>query len=168
MRRVSPGKLIAVACACILVAACDQRQPKLSNEQVQKLKAAMPGITDECLEKVRWAGIEALPSGIDKCFKMERQRRWSGLYVTGFEWSRFCPAPAQECSDSSPGEYIKLVDSSATALPGYVGEESPPLYTIEFVGRKTVFPIDGPSVPIYEMLVDRLISIKRIEAPKQK
>ena len=159
MRQVSPGKLIAVACACVLVAGCDQRQPKVTDAQVQKLKAAMPGITDACLDKVRWGGIEAMPSEIDKCFKMEPQRRWSGLYVTGFEWSRFCPAPARECSDESPGQYIMLDDSAAPALPAYAGEESPPLYTIEFVGRKTVFPIDAPNMPIYEIVVDRMISM---------
>ena len=161
-------KLWTLVLASMALVSGDQRQPKLSNEQVQKLKAAMPGITDECLDKVRWGGIEAMPSEIDKCFKMEPQRRWNGLYVTGFEWSRFCPAPAPECSDTSTGRYITLDDSAAPALPAYAGEESPPRYEVEFVGRKTVFPIDGPSVPIYEMVVDRLISIKRIEAQKQK
>jgi len=148
--------------AMVLVS-CDQRQPKLTDTQVRKLKAAMPGITDACLDKVRWGGIEAMPSEIDKCSKMEPQRRWSGLYVTGFEWSRFCPAPAHDCSDKSPGQYIALDHSSAVDLPAYAGEESPPLYTIEFVGRKTVFPIDAPNMPIYEIVVDRMISMTKLK-----
>jgi hypothetical protein len=155
-------KLWALVLASMALVSCDQRQPKLTDAQVQKLKAAMPGISDECLEKIRWGGIEAMPSELDRCFKMEPSKRWSGLYVTGFEWSRFCPAPAQDCSDKSPGQYITLDHSSPVDLPAYAGEESPPLYKIEFVGRKTVFPIDGPSLPIYEIVVDRMIAMKKL------
>jgi hypothetical protein len=117
MRDASAMRLVAAACICVLLVGCDQRKPAIANEEVQKLKAAMPGMTDECVDKMRWGGIEAMPSELDKCFKMEPPRRWSGLWENGFESSRFCPAPAADCTGRSAGEYIWLSASPSVHLP---------------------------------------------------
>ena len=156
-------RFASVILTAALLVSCNRQQPKLSDEQVQKLRMTYPGMTDACVDKARWGGIEALPDDWEQCFRWGPQQRWSGLYVTGFEWSRFCPAPARECSARSPGEFIDLDESPAVKLPGYEGEESPPVYDVEFVGRKTVFPMPGPDGPKNEIIVDRLISMKKLK-----
>jgi hypothetical protein len=157
----------ALVLASMALVSCDQRQPKLTDDVLQNLKAAMPGITDECFDKARWGGIEAMPSEVDKCVKMEPPKRWIGLWENGFESSRFCPAPARECDGNTAGEYIWLSESSSVQLPAYNGEDRPPLYAVEFIGRKTAYP--GPAghmgMAEQEIIVDRLISMKRVDRP---
>jgi len=148
--------------AMVLVS-CDQRQPKLSEEQVRKLKAAMPGITDACLDKVRWGGIEAMPPGLDKCFKMTPQGHWAGLWENGFESSRFCPAPATECSGPAGGEYIWLSASPGVRLPTYQGEDRAPIYAVEFLGRKTAYRGVYSGGAPQEIIVDRMISMTKLK-----
>jgi len=121
----------------------------------------MPGITNSCVEKIRSGGIQAMGT-TDQCFKMEPQRNWQGLWRNDFEGSRFCPAPARQCMFETPGDRIRL-DTRDPQFPQPEGMRGA-LYAIEFIGRKTAYPfLEDPFG--YEMIVDRLISLKKIEPP---
>jgi hypothetical protein len=100
----------------------------------------------------------------DQCYKMTKPQRWRGLWRDDFEGSRFCPAPAHECSDKTGGDHIWLSPSAPLAK-----EVGPPggLYALEFFGRRTLYRgkyghFGGSD---FELIVDRLIAIKEIEAP---
>jgi hypothetical protein len=122
-------------------------------------------MTDACLEKARGGGIEALPERTDECFRMTPPMKWRGLWTTGMEFSRFCPAPARECSTATPGEQIWLSGSPSVDLPEYQGQPVAPLFEVEFVGRKTAdrghFGHMGMSDE--EIIVDRMISMRPIQ-----
>jgi hypothetical protein len=92
---------------------------------------------------------------LDQCFKMDPPRRWQGVWRNEFEGSRFCPAPAKKCSYYSPGDRIWL---DAQKRP----DET--LYAVDFVGRRTAVKgryghIGGSD---YELIVDRMISIRQV------
>ena len=135
---------------------------------MRQIRADEPGMTDECLDQIRWGGIEALsPAHVEDCYKFEGQRRWKGLLRTGFETSRFCPAPAGECSDEAPGEHVWLAWKEGAGKSPYRGEAYGGLYAVDFIGRKTAYPghYGHMGMSDQEIVGDRLISIKRIEAP---
>ena len=107
--------------------------------------------------------IASLPT--DQCFKMTQPQRWQGVWRNEFEGSRFCPAPARGCTDEMPGDRVWLTfkeDSPYYAIEGRGGA-----YAIDFVGRRTLYRgmqghMGGSD---YEIIVDRVISMKEVEAP---
>lgn len=96
------------------------------------------------------------------CYDMLPARRWSGLWETGWEWTNFCPDPAQDCNwMSKRGIWLEFATG---ALDGPRPPEG--IYRIEFVGRRTRVPGNFGHTSAYEhlMIVDRLISMQRISA----
>jgi hypothetical protein len=154
----------------VLLAGCNQqpqRQPKMSDTQLRLMRSEMPGITDECLDKAKWGGVEAMPKA-EECFRFSKSQRMQGLWRNQFEGSEFCESSDRRCPDpktaADPESFIWL----ELELPaGY--EDTPPggLYAIDFVGRRSLgggmFGHFG--VAKHEVLVDRLLSIKLVEAP---
>ena len=142
-------------------------KPVMSEAQIAELREVTPGIREACVQKVRFGGIKAMPRKIDECFEMMPPQRWSGLWRDAFEGSRFCPAPATRCSADSPGDAIWL---------GFADEQNAPkrtawnngLYAIEFIGRRTARKGSYGHVGMsdHEIIVDRLISIKQVEPPR--
>ncbi len=120
-------------------------------------------MTEACVEKVRRDGIDALPSDWQQCFKWTPPQRWQGLWVDGFEFSRFCPSPATECSSAISGKWIWLSESPSAHLPVYRGEPSAPVYAVDFVGRKTAYPGRYSGLADQEIIVDRMISMRRLK-----
>lgn len=159
---------VAVVCiAAALLVACHHRQPKMSDALLAQLRAAEPGITDDCLEKMKWGGIGAAPQATDKCFKMLPAIRWRGLWRNDFEGSDFCPAPADECRWTTPRNAIWLSLRKSSLYYSMEGRGG--LYAVDFVGRRTAerghYGHMGTSD--YEVIVDRLISIRQVEPPPQ-
>ena len=141
-------------------------ETKLSDAQVQKLRADSPGITPACLEKIRLGGIEAMPDRTDQCFEMAPAKRWSGLWADNFEARRFCPTPARECGSQTPRPAIWL-----SFAPGVRRDSIPTnrVYTIEFVGRRTLQQgsYGHMGMSEHEIIVDRIISISPLVAGAQ-
>lgn len=152
MRRLLATLLLALS-------ACDHRTQKVSDQSIRDLREQFPGITARCIETIKFGGLEAMPTGVDRCFDMQPPRRWTGLWNDEFEGSRFCPAPAKACSFSSPGDRVWLTYSEDAGPPS--AQSSGDLYAIEFVGRRTLrrgrYGHMGGSQ--HEVLVDRVISI---------
>jgi hypothetical protein len=153
--------------AAMLLVACKQeppRKPRFTGAQMQKLRAAEPGLKDECLEKIRWGGVEALTGDVEDCYKFDPPRHWKGLWFSGFEASRFCPEPARHCLYDTPGERIWLEASPSVRIPAYNGEAEGVLFQVNFIGRKTSYRggyghMGGSD---QEVIVDRLLSMKRL------
>jgi hypothetical protein len=152
------------------LASCDTRrgEPKISEKVLAAIRAEEPGIKSDCLEAVRWGGFEAMPRSLEKCFEMTPRQRWTGLWRNEFEGSRFCPAPAAECKFDTKGDRIWLSSTKDMKL-GIEAERPGGLYAVEFEGRRTLHPghYGHMGVSDHEIFVDRLISIKEIEAPYQ-
>ena len=110
---------LAIAVAALALAACHKQVPKVSEQAIGAIHASDPGMTDKCLDTIRWRGFEALPKGIDQCFQMDKPRRWQGLWLNGFEVSRFCQAPARECAEADRRERIWLTGGPSVHLPQY-------------------------------------------------
>lgn len=106
----------------------------------------------------------------DQCYKMDPPRRWRGLWRNDFEGSQFCPWPATNCgyvaSDKRIGPLYWL--SASVPFPEAIKKRRlGGLYAIEFVGRKTTYRGRYGHVGMSdeEIFVDRLISIREVEAP---
>ena len=157
----------------VLLAGCNQqpqRQPKMSDAQISRLHRELPGLTDECLDKIKWDGIQAMPAETDKCFKMLPASRWRGLWRRDLETSVFCPAPEKECP-SGRATYPLLLEFRRGSEPPGIGADTPlgGLYAVDFIGRRTAHGgIYGDGAGAQALVVDRLISISEIEAPRKE
>ena len=87
-----------------------------------------------------------------------------GLWRDDFEGSRFCPAPAKECTFESGGEKLWL--DAEDKIPGLEPRRVfGALYAIEFVGRRMRpgRPYGHLGVFDGEISVDRLVSLRELE-----
>jgi hypothetical protein len=97
----------------------------------------------------------------DQCVRMGPKQRFRGLWNNEFEGSRFCAAPAEECSYISRGEDVWLSFSPEMER---TGEVVGGVYSIDFIGRQTLFPgsyghMGGSDE---EVIVDRVIAMRRV------
>lgn len=154
--------LPAIAIGLMAGSACDGRMAKLSDAKIQELRRNLPGITNECIEKVRFGGVEALPQQTQDCFEMMPPQHFRGLWRDNFEGSRFCPEPSRTCSYDTSGDEIWLTMSAGAGEPErkMVGN----LYSIEFRGRRTKVPGSYGHLGMsrHEVLVDKIVSIAAV------
>ena len=170
-------RVVTVVALVVGLGACHQSEPPrefnermilgpLTDAELNMLRKDFPGMTAACLKKVRAYGINGM-SGVplDQCFEMTPQRRWTGLWRNAFEGSQFCEKPARECTFDSPGGRVWLTSEVGVGMPVPHGRGG--LYAVDFMGRRTlhrgVFGHMG--VFDHEIIVDRVISIKQVEAP---
>jgi hypothetical protein len=149
----------------LLLIGCDQRQAKMSDAEMHKLRAEAPYLTEACLERISLNGIESLAPNED-CSQRLPPRRWHGLWRNDFEGSLFCPAPAQECTNGgrplSERIWLELEPRPAIVRDGA-------LYAVEFIGRRTArgSPYAGSGYP-QDIIVDRMISMKELQPPPKQ
>lgn len=155
----------ATMAATLLVAVisgCNQPQPTVSEQTLRALRDEMPGVTAECLNKVKFGAIEAMPEEVDQCFEMLPQQRWRGLWRRGFEVSRFCPVPVQTCAGNDAGESIWLDEGDH-----HLDRNKPlsSLQAVEFIGRRTRARGHYAHLGMYdhEVVVDQWIAIKPVD-----
>lgn len=103
-----------------------------------------------------------MPERTDQCFEMTPKQRWKGLWLKGFEDSRFCPYPASSCSFETPGESTWLSEPDEDIeVSSYNGD----VYEVEFIGRRTSKSghyghFGGFD---HEIIIDKMINLRRIE-----
>lgn len=102
----------------------------------------------------------------EECYEFGPPQRFKGLWLAEFEGSRFCPAPAKECSDDRPGDSIWLGFTKRSEVPHAVLDHptGTGLYAVDLIGRRSSFRgwyghLGGAD---YEILVDRFISVKQL------
>lgn len=151
------AKLLSAVAILMMATACNRAQPRMSPVEMDRLRQAAPGMTEECARRVEVGGLEAMPNQTEQCFQMQTEQRWRGLWRNDFEGSLFCPAPAVTCSDKGDGSDVWLTPKS---LRGERGA----LYEVEFNGRRT--KVRGNyghmGMSAHEIVVDKPISIKLI------
>lgn len=151
------AKNVIAMVVLMVVTACNPPQTIMSAIQMDRLREAAPGITENCARTIEARGIEAMPNQTDQCFEMLAKQRWRGLWRNDFEGSIFCPAPAATCSYEGGDNDVWLTPNS---LRGDTGA----LYAVEFIGRRT--KVRGHhghmGMSAHEVVVDQPISIKRI------
>ena len=136
-------------------------QYALSNEDFVGFKESHPGMLPGCLDKVRSEGFIAWEPDDPACYEMLPPQRWSGLWEHGWEWTNFCPEPAEEC-DWMLKRGIWLTFSDEARLDRDLPDG---VHKIEFVGRRTKVPGNFGHQAFYEhlMVVDRIVSIEPAE-----
>lgn len=155
-------RFAALVCAGLIVAGCDVAEaPERSGPEqysAAEIKEHLPGITDACVDKHLSGDAGAVPT--DQCFEMQEPRRFRGLWRNVFEGSRFCPEPAFECEDGTPGDRFWL--SFAEGVQQERIEPTGGLYSIDFVGRRTLRRARHGMWGHYdyEVIVDRVISMR--------
>ncbi|MAN11594.1 MAG: hypothetical protein CMN63_04105 [Sphingobium sp.] len=145
----------------LMTQGCEQQPQRFSDQAIQEMREGMPGITERCLNEIKSGGIEAMPSGTDKCFEMTPARQWKGLWRREFENSRFCPSPAVSCSYQTAGDRIWLSGKPLTSLGNGDG-----LYEVEFVGRQTAHKgrYGHMSTFDHEIIVDKVVNFQPVGA----
>ncbi|WP_196871608.1 hypothetical protein [Sphingobium sp. JAI105] len=150
--RLAPAMLL-------LTQGCEQPPERLSDNAIQEMRQGMPGVTERCLNKIKYGGIEAMPLGTDECFEMTPARHWKGLWRREFENSRFCPTPAVSCSYHTAGDRIWLSGKALTSSGTNEG-----LYEIEFVGRRTARKGSYGHLSAFdhEIIVDQVMDLRPV------
>jgi hypothetical protein len=154
-----------------MLAGCDQSNPKLSKAQVEQLRthaeqfrAEHPGFTNACFKEALSGEGPAYPTPQDGCFEMQPAKRWRGLWNAGWEWSNFCPEPVRKCPIRADRGDIWLEFANPKAEPNHPDG----VFSVEFIGRRTAKAGGFGHLDQYdhEILIDRLISIRKIPGEK--
>ncbi len=162
MSRVSAATLLIAA----LTTGCDRPQPKVDAKTLKQIRAAGPGMTAACLDRIKYGGLQAMPLNVEECFQMGPSRRWHGLWRDDFEGQRFCPTPKRQCSSDRGDDQIWITFKAGTRP--FRGGPTGKTYSISFVGRRTLAP--GPhghmGLSAHEIVVDKLLSITPLGADR--
>ena len=159
-------RLLALSLVIALLIGCNQQKPKFSDAQIRAIRISDPGMTDACIEKLRSGGVDAMPEHADQCYKFEKPRRWKGIWFNQFEGLLFCPDPVERtCPKNAPTYENEIWLEFSSKPPVELGRGG--VYEIEFIGRRSLgaghFGHMGMSPN--DMIVDRMISTKELEAP---
>lgn len=171
--------------AAVMLAGAGQEMVVQSDDQMQRIengplndadaklvRQTLPGMTDACAAKVRAGGMKAMPDRTEECFEMTSSQRWKGLWLAAFEDSQFCPSPATRCDYVVRRQRKEALiwlrfskDGDAEFKKARGG-----LYAVEFIGRRTKVPGRFGHMGVFdeEIVVDRMISIERVEATGTK
>ncbi|MFD1034446.1 hypothetical protein ACFQ15_07270 [Sphingomonas hankookensis] len=154
-----------IALSCLVLVGCNPPTKHYSDAEMNFYEAALPGMTEECRNKLQFGGIGALPWDTDDCYKMPLPRRWQGLWRNSFESHVFCEAPATRCRiepDADPQPPYTWIEFKGPIDPR-VKQAAEGLYRIDFIGRKTVIPGNYGHLGLarHAIVVDRLLFIDR-------
>ena len=164
MKRLLPTLVAAVA-----IAGCQDRgPPAVAYRSWKDRLVTAAGLGDffwPCYVKhTSQYGEYRASIATDQCFKMDPPKRWRGLYFAEFEGSRFCPAPARECTLESPGEGIWLEFAPGIKVPGLKSNQHPGRvwYVIDLIGRRTASKVRYGRGLEYVLIADKVISMKQV------
>jgi hypothetical protein len=160
-----------VVCAASERAGPDEDRPPEAyvdpvDQQIARTGKGISGRPFPCEREKLADGIRYIEGvALDACVRMSPSQTFRGLWRNEFEGSRFCPAPAQECTFHTNGDKIWL--TFPKDLRPYNIEASGGLYELEFVGRQTMHRgFSGHlGVSDHEIIVDRLISMRELQPP---
>jgi len=115
---------------------------------------------------------ESLPD--DQCFKFSGPMRMQGLWRNDFEGSLFCSAPATQCTEPRSTSKIPRPHFVWLQMRHHLKEleDIAPggLYAVDFIGRRSEYRgmYGHLGMADEEVIVDRLISIRELEAPPRQ
>lgn len=165
-------RFATLAAAIVLLGGCNYPPLDAYSHAQDKVEAAT-GIPllgrGPCFAAVYNDKVEPGKSLTEICYKMTSPRRWRGLWRDDFEGSRFCPAPARECTFQSAGDRIWL-DFSYSLPADQKRMASGGLYEVDFIGRRTAVPGHYGHMGVFdaEIIADRMISTRQVEPPAEQ
>jgi len=130
--------------------------------------ASAPGVPEEnydflsvtkgpCVPSI---GVKLTPTQEAECARMTEPRHYRGTWRVGFESSIFTPAGRRVCWETDATAQCMALEG--TTLPWPTRWECDREFELDFIGRRNVSPGFFPS---YRIVVDRLISVKRLPDP---
>lgn len=173
LRQVLTMRGSTIALIALLLSSSHQRTPFMTDAEIAKLKAVLPGMTDRCVEILRFGGIAAIPQPVEQCFKFATAQRWTGYWRSDFEMSQFCVRLEAKCFYGEPSDMTWLSftdDAEKISDPPIIKNagNNRGFFAIEFVGRKTSLRgMHGHmGMAPHAILVDKVISMRRVTMPK--
>jgi hypothetical protein len=153
---------IAVSLSIFGLLAGNAQAQVVSPFQIPEESYDFLSVTDgPCLPK---AGIGIDPKFEVACKEITDPKRYRGRWFVAFETSFFTPIGHQSCIETKL--YTRCIELAGTALPWPPRDECPRTqeFELEFIGRRNVLPrhLEGSA---YEIVVDKLISAKRLPDP---
>lgn len=99
----------------------------------------------------------------EECRRMTEPKRYRGTWYVAFETSVFTPRGMRNCIEAkAPSTCARL---AGAGLPWPSRWACPRAYEVEFIGRhNTLAGVD----PVYRIVVDELISAKRLPDPQHE
>jgi hypothetical protein len=94
------------------------------------------------------------------CKRMTKPGRYRGTWFVAFETSFFTPAGSQSCAEKRA--LTSCAELRGKKLPWPSRWACPRKFEVEFIGRRNVLP---RAYPAYRIVVNRLISAKRLPDP---
>jgi hypothetical protein len=160
----------------VLISGCGERTSANAYRDWRDRVAASVGVPlfgwGPCGRALRDDKFEPDKSIFEICYRLTQPQRWHGSWRNDFEGSRFCPAPATQCSHDTPGEKISLQYSFGITDTSPSEWKVPPggLYEVEFIGRRTAVKghYGHMGASDHAMIVDRMISVREVEPPPKK
>jgi hypothetical protein len=162
----------------VLLASCHPRFPQTPPKaylDVRDRIAAATGLPllgwGPCQRALRDDTYKPRKNLTEICYKMTPPRRMRGLWRYEFEGSQFCPSPATRCDYVSSEKRIQ--PQIWLSIPFHLPDTGKPareaVYAIDFIGRRTMVPGHYGHMGVFdeEVVVDRLISMKEVEAPHE-
>jgi hypothetical protein len=153
------ASIAALSIVATSLLGCEPRRPKESEETIRLVQAALPGMTERCVERIRYDGLDTMPHRVDRCFEMAPARRWRGLWADVFEGQQFCPEPMRTCffEENRPRIWLSFASGTFPTGDGMSGR----IYRIEFIGRRTLRPGHYGHLGVFqhEIVVDRVIAV---------
>ena len=98
------------------------------------------------------------------CSQMNEPRLYRGTWYVDFETSYFTPVGRAYCGTANAADCIQLKGES---LPWPKRSDCMRAYQIEFVGRRNLLPHTYDDGSAYRIMVDRVLSVKRLPDPPQ-
>lgn len=157
-------KAIFVLPVLTLLLGCEQPEPPISDDEFIAFRESHPGMVQSCLDEVRIGGVMAWRPDDPDCYEMLPAQQWSGLWEYGWEWTNFCPDPAETC-DWMAKRGIWLTFADNVELDDNLPDG---IHHIKFVGRRTKVPGNFGHANSYRhlMIVDQIISLEPVNAQR--
>ena len=168
--------MVAATVVLLFASACDgirgDRTPASAYRNIEdriSVAVGLPyiGIAVPCLTEQAYDGeviVGSIPT--DQCFRMTEPTRWQGVWVNEFEGARFCPGKKLDCPYKEQPSLIWLDPARSVLDRERYGAEGG-RYLIDFIGRRTLYAGNYGHMGAFdhEIIVDRMISIRRLEGP---
>ena len=105
-------------------------------------------------------GVGIEPKHRVECERMTQPRLYRGTWIVAFETSLFTPIGKESCVETR--EWTSCASLSGSGLPWPSRWACPRKFEVEFIGRRNALPGFDPA---YRIVVDRMISAKRLPDP---
>ena len=151
-------KLLGALSLFGMLAACTHQAVAIDLSNIPEENYGFLSVKDGvCIPKI---GVGVEPKHRAVCQRMTEPRRYRGTWYVAFETSFFTPVGMRSCIETRG--LTNCAELAGSSLPWPPRWACPRKFEVEFIGRRNVMP---GSFPSYRIIVDELISAKRLPDP---